>query len=489
MSKRRNIVRNPKVENLEARIVLGFVWNAPNDEWPVPVYSTCCPGSPGISDTPNVNGKFSSSQTEAPVRHSDGLPVIFTDDLGDSLAPMGINWGHTRSWSGLNNSSLNGNGWAIGELPYVVVAGGTSGANLPGGTLGIGPYSGTELDDRLSVVYGGSTSYAFSIPTSSPYTNYAPWGDIKITFEQTPDPTPALKLTDANGNVVEFYDVRRDGSNKPVTGSMATNMSSKYGKFKSYTSADGSVFISSNYDGNGYLTSLTISDSVAGSVVRIVYAYDTVTNDLVTAASATPPELLETVTLERSNGSGGWISVRRTNYTYYTGRLWNGSSWQNDPNGRLGDLKLAVVQDAVISGSTTWETIDTKYYRYYKLTGESYANGADGPTNDSATTGGPEPIQPRADISYNPNSPSPFDIKVMSGLKTVIEGESFARMAAAFPSYESASDDDIMSFVNHYFEYERWGDHVGADGGTTFGSEYWNNNESDDIRTRYRLGS
>ena len=489
MSKRRNIVRNPKVENLEARIVLGFVWNAPNDEWPVPVYSTCCPGSPGISDTPNVNGKFSSSQTEAPVRHSDGLPVIFTDDLGDSLAPMGINWGHTRSWSGLNNSSLNGNGWAIGELPYVVVAGGTSGANLPGGTLGIGPYSGTELDDRLSVVYGGSTSYAFSIPTSSPYTNYAPWGDIKITFEQTPDPTPALKLTDANGNVVEFYDVRRDGSNKPVTGSMATNMSSKYGKFKSYTSADGSVFISSNYDGNGYLTSLTISDSVAGSVVRIVYAYDTVTNDLVTAASATPPELLETVTLERSNGSGGWISVRRTNYTYYTGRLWNGSSWQNDPNGRLGDLKLAVVQDAVISGSTTWETIDTKYYRYYKLTGESYANGADGPTNDSATTGGPEPIQPRADISYNPNSPSPFDIKVMSGLKTVIEGESFARMAAAFPSYESASDDDIMSFVNHYFEYERWGDHVGADGGTTFGSEYWNNNDSYDIRTSYRLGS
>ncbi len=489
MSNRRNIVRNPKVENLEARIVLGFVWNAPNDEWPVPVYSTCCPGSPGISDTPNVIGKFSSSQTEAPVRHYDGLPVIFTDDLGDSLAPLGINWGHTRSWSGLNNSSLNGNGWAIGELPYVVVTGTVNDGGIPGGALGAGYLSGTENDVRLSVVAGGSTSYTFAVPTSSPYTNYAPWGDMKISLQQTPDPTPALKLTDANGNVVEFYDVRRDGSNKPITGSMATDLSSKYGKFKSYTSADGTVFIGTNYDGNGYLTSVTISDSVAGSVVRIVYAYDSVTNDLVTAASATPPELLETVTLERSNGSGGWISVRRTNYTYYTGRVWNGSSWQNDPNGRLGDLKLAEVQDAVISGTTTWETVDTKYYRYYKFTGETYSGGAEGPTNNSATTGGPAPVEPRRDMTYSSTSPDAMDAKVMSGLKTVIEGPSFSRMVAEIPNYDAASDDDIESYVNHFFKYERWADHVGAGGFYGLGADIRNSGSNYDIRIGYRLGS
>ena len=194
---------------------------------------------------------------------------------------------------------------------------------------------------------------------------------------------------------------------------MSADLSSKFGRLKSYTTADGTVGVATNYDSGGYLTSLTIADSTAGNVVRLLYGYDTVTNDLVTAASATPPELLQTVTLQHSNGSGGWSLIRRSSYTYYTGRSWSGTTWAFDPNGRLGDLKLAEIQAPASSGSS-WETIDTKYYRYYKFTGESYSDGAAGPTNDSATTGGPDPLNTRNGVTYDPDSPNGYDARVSS---------------------------------------------------------------------------
>ena len=487
-SKRQRLAWIPRIENLEKRVVLGFVWNAPVDEWPVPTFPTCCPGSPGVSTTRYTLDKLHSSQTSAPVRHYDGTPVIFTDDLGGALTPFGLKWGQTRSWSGLNNSSLNGNGWSIDEIPYIIVTGTVNEGGAPGASLGTGYLSGTENDLRISVVAGGTTAFTFQVPTSSPYTSYAPWGDQQIRLGLTPDPTPALRLTDAEGNIMEFYDVRRDSNNKPVTGSMSADLSSKYGKLKSYTSADGTVGIVTDYGTNGYLTSLTVADSTAGAVERLLYSYSTVTNDLVASASATPPELLQAVTLQRPNGSGGWSSIRRSSYTYYTGRSWSGTAWTNDPNGRLGDLKLAEVQTPGSSGAT-WDTIDTKYYRYYKFTGESFDGGSQGPTNHSATTGGPAPLKPRGDMAYNPASPNILDAKVSSGLKTVVEGASFARLAASLPDYAAASDNDIKPYVDHYFKYERWADHVGSDGITWMGSDFWNNNDNHEFRIGYRIST
>ncbi len=498
--KRRHVSRSPRLENLEQRIVLGFVWNGPYDEAPPPVApppADCgCGGggggggSIGIEKTKNQTNTGSSA-TANPVRHFDGAPIIFTDDLGGGASPFGFSWGHTRSWSGLNNSSPNGNGWAVGELPYVVVAGGTDGSTMPGGVLGDGALAGTENDLRLSVVSGGTSAYTFRVPTSGPYASFSPLGDQKIKLETTPDPTPALRLTDAQGNVLEFYDVRRDVNDKPLAGSMAANLPLKYGKFKSYTAADGSTQVVANYDSGGLVTSVTVSDS-AGAVGRIVYSYATVTNDLVTAATATPPELLASVTLQRSDGAGGWRPVRRTLYTYYTGRKSNGSGgWTNDPNGRLGDLQLARVEDAVQSGgSVIWETVDNKYYRYYKFTGEVYSLNQDaaGPTNNSGTTGGPDPLQPGT-WGYNPAAPTGYNARVSSGLKTVVEGTAFARLAAAVPDYLAASDEIIKTYVNHFFKYERWADHVGADGSPSNGSDPRNGNNSWDWRTGYRLGT
>ncbi|HEV2292459.1 MAG TPA: RHS repeat-associated core domain-containing protein [Tepidisphaeraceae bacterium] len=149
----------------------------------------------------------------------------------------------------------------------------------------------------------------------------------------------------------------------------------------------------------------------------------------------------------------------------------NTPNGDNDPHGRLGDLKLAEVKDA--SGAT----IDTSYYRYYKFTGEGDALViSKGPTNQHATTGGPAPVNPA--YGYDPNNPDSYNIFVQSGLKSVTKGASFDRLAAAVTSYESASDGAIEPYVNNYFEYERWADHFGTGAGDNWS---W--------RTGYRLGT
>ncbi|WP_406694559.1 hypothetical protein V5E97_26160 [Singulisphaera sp. Ch08] len=490
MSGRRRKPYSGTVETLEARIVLGYFSSDPIDETSLPPGPTCCPGSPMYAPQPN-SGPGRSSATEKPVRNFDGTAVIFTADLQASASPFGLPWGHTRTWSGLNNSGPNGNGWAISELPYVVIGGGTNGTSHPGDPPGGGVMPGTDYDDRLSVIAGGTTTYTFSIPSTGPYTSYAPWGAELSKLEFIPNPSPALRLTDPHGNITEFYDVRRDTNDKPVAGSMAEDLPQKYGRFKSYTSANGTTKSTASYDVNGYLTSVTFNDTATGDAGRLSYAYTSVTNDLVAAAAGATAQLLASVTLERPDGLSGWIAVQRAQYTYYTGRVSDGlGGWLNDPDGRLGDLKLAQIDNASGSGgSITWHGVDTKYYRYYKFTGESNYVTSKGPTNASATTGGPNPIQP-AYGSYNPISPDPLDMLVFSGLKTVVEGAEYARMAAAIPGYQTASDSSLKPYVNHYFKYERWADHVGADGNPTwYGSDYWNWNINYHWRTGYRLGT
>jgi RHS repeat-associated protein len=298
-----------------------------------------------------------------------------------------------------------------------------------------------------------------------------------------------LKLTDSFGNVTEFFDVRRasdetnssdpyysirtSDADRPVAHSAALNLNQKYGKFKRYISADGSIEVAANYDSNGYLTSVTRSDLSVASGNRPVerYRYDytgdsgfaTLTNDLVTSASQTPPRLIARVTLERSsNGGSSWSTVRLVDYTYYTGRVSSGGGFVNDSNGRLGDLKLAEVKDA--AGSV----IDTKYYRYYKFTGEGDITVlSKGPTNQHATTGGPDPVNP-AD-GYDPDNPDYYNVYVTSGLKSVTEGASFSRLAANHSDYSNATDTQLKTYLDNYFEYERWGDHVGTGASDNYG--------------------
>src|SRR4051812_5288383 len=195
----RHIAQRPRLEILEPRIVLGYVSGDRIDESPNPIAPIECPCNIVATPEPNTHPPTSVS-TVMPVRDFDGTPFLFSSDLPGAAAPYGLTWGHTRSWSGLNNSGPNGNGWAIGEMPYLVVGGGTNGASSPGGSPGSGYLDGTESDDRITLVLGGTATYTFEIEDASPgatYTSYATWGDSRLKLEWAPDPSHALRLTDS----------------------------------------------------------------------------------------------------------------------------------------------------------------------------------------------------------------------------------------------------------------------------------------------------
>ena len=192
--------------------------------------------------------------------------------------------------------------------------------------------------------------------------------------------------------------------------------------------------------------------------------------------------------------------VQQALYSYYTG--WDSTGFTNDPNGRLGDLKSVTTEDITLTNGTIVVTGVTgqDYYRYYKFTGEAnYLSSpqdpltSTGPTNDKDTTGGPNPIQEAYGsdgILGDANSSNPFpDVIIWSGIKTIVDGTSFDRLAAAVPSYQSASDAQIQPFVNSFFNYERWNDHVGADGFSGWGTPGYNQNTDAFVREEYRLGT
>ncbi|HXE51757.1 MAG TPA: hypothetical protein VN541_02035, partial [Tepidisphaeraceae bacterium] len=60
-----------------------------------------------------------SAGTEAPINAFGGMPRISSTDLQSNA--FGLNWGISRSWIGMNDTGPIGNGWAIGEMPYLSV--------------------------------------------------------------------------------------------------------------------------------------------------------------------------------------------------------------------------------------------------------------------------------------------------------------------------------------------------------------------------------
>src|SRR5262249_48068158 len=156
---------------------------------------------------------------------------------------------------------------------------------------------------RISVVAGGTNAYTFVVPSSGIATSYTPWGAQKTRLDWAPGPTAVLRLTDSHGNVTEFYDVYRDPSGRSAPHSLGIDLPRKYGRFKSYTSASGTSSVATTYDAAGYLTTVTRSDLVTGNTEQFIYAYATVTNDLVTAAQGTAAQLVTSVTLQRPDGT------------------------------------------------------------------------------------------------------------------------------------------------------------------------------------------
>lgn len=434
----------------------------------------CCNGNhSSYIDLGNITEPTPAATTGDPIRLFDGFPQLASADL--QSAGLGSGFGVTRSWTGLNESGPVGNGWTVAELPYLVVGGSTqffsSGVEQSSGDAG-------SADDYVSLVEGGTAAFTFTIPdpnslNSSIYTNLTPRGTEPLQLKAL---NGTMQLTDAAGNVLTFSDVYRqpdiNGQQRPAplnnpAASGITASGSSYGQFKSFTGTNG-ITVTANTVNPGQSNQqliLTRQDSTSGAQERYVYQYGTVSNSLGgSALLVTSVQFQQWIT-----SSSQWVAVRTAAYTYYQGdgRDTAGNT-VNTADGRLGDLELVTVTD---SGSNV---LSRAYYRYYKLTGTSNNVSSIGPTNNPQTTGGGPPLQPawsnQAPYSSGAtNSNNPYaDVQVSSGLKMVVEGPSFDRMAAAFPSnpagYLTATDASLVQYANDYFKYERWGDIAGADG-------------------------
>ena len=85
-----------------------------------------------------------------------------------------------------------------------------------------------------------------------------------------------------------------------------------------------------------------------------------------------------------------------------------------------------------------------------------------------------------------------MDNYVFSGLKTVVQGASFDRLAAAVPGFQTSTDVQIQSYVNNFFNYERWDDHEGMDGmsgSDPFGAAGYNGGNDARWMEEYMMGT
>jgi RHS repeat-associated protein len=185
-----------------------------------------------------------------------------------------------------------------------------------------------------------------------------------------------FRLLFPNGEMMEFYDF--DQTDHPP------------GIFKSFTTIGGQVLSVTSY---ARTSPAEVQRTLGSTIESFLYAHNA-------------HNQLTSVTLRRKVGSGSWTSIRRVVYAYYG----TGSS-----DGLHGDLKTAELQQ--LSG-TTWQTLTTRYYRYYIDTagGKGFAHG----------------------------------------LKFVLDPEAFRRLSAD-PSVSdpfTASDATVAQYADYYFEYD-----------------------------------
>jgi hypothetical protein len=305
----------------------------------------------------------------APVRYFDGTVKLSTADLKSS--GFGAGWGQSRSWT--NTSGYTG----------VVTSGGSS----PGGQNGSGmvvsqlPFVLTNNDFTSAVVVlsGSSALFFDDVNGSNPTPHF-------FVQDKLSHPNGEFVLTTPTGDQLHFYD---------FTGAPSFN---RWGKFKGMTDALGDVTTVTAWTSDGRQAEVQRS-TPAGQSPQITesYLYSYV-------PSGNNAGLLANVTLRRQVNGGAWNTVRQVAYDYYTNA---------DTFGNAGDLKTAVIQDGA------GNTIDTKYYRYYKdSSGSGYTDG----------------------LKYLFNPPS------FTRLQAHLVGSGYTPF--------TAPDNMVAAYADNYFEYD-----------------------------------
>jgi RHS repeat-associated protein len=451
-----------QLEHLEPRLALAAT-NCPDTSSDLPTAPdpTTCP-SPfaaglQLQADPAASAALISRQTTAPIDAYSGVAAISAVDV--SAGGFGATLAHTRTWSGMNNTGRNGNGWATTSQPYLIVY----------NTFN----PSTKANDRPVIGYVESSQnmILFDATGSGPWVGRF-YGGQTLSY----DPTNARwTVRDAVGTSLVFNDLPRDAS-----GALSANPTVGYanqalfGAIVSRTDPGGAV-TTWTYGTTGATANLPVTiertDAATGAAQRLAYGYANVTNSLGGAAV-----LISAVTLEmRATSSASYVAIRSATYDYYTGEGTDAAY------GRFGDLELVTTRDGAASGPA----IDHSYYRYSKLWG--YVRKPDkGPLNDLGTTGGTDMTYPRYTSAWNDpyyNFYQNPDNNLWSGLTVVVGGSAYARMAANVASYATATTTALTPYADHVFRYDRWGDarwNYETYATTDFASNYH-------VYTRYRV--
>jgi hypothetical protein len=154
-----------------------------------------------------------AATTSAPITALNGLPIVSASDLQSDA--FGLSWGIDRSWIGMDDTGPVGNGWAIGQLPYLTVT------EPNYSRYGILDSAQQSVEDRVNLVEGGGDGFAFRIaPTGSARSDFNSFasldGEPLALKSGTDGSVPVMMLTDAAGDVTEFYDAQRDSSGRPI---------------------------------------------------------------------------------------------------------------------------------------------------------------------------------------------------------------------------------------------------------------------------------
>ena len=251
---------------------------------------------------------------------------------------FGMPWGHARTWTGYNEASQNGNGWAVSGLPYL--------------TLDRNEYDGHAAIVRVN---DGAATYDFdglgmqATAFAARDGQNAHLSYVAPTTDGSGNKLPGeFRLTDAGGNVTTFYELPRvtyDGGygdyarlfagaglvqeattqwTDPTTKAVLTGPSSgtaaayRFGGFKGYVSASSRLAVTTEHDAAGNLTGVVRTDG-SGQYERFRYVYSNWSNTLGTLGGSA--DLVQSVSLQKgTSASGPWTTVRAAAYDYYTGQ-------------------------------------------------------------------------------------------------------------------------------------------------------------------------
>ena len=276
-----------------------------------------------VQSNPNATGTVDAAVSIAPVRYTDGHPVMQVTDLASQ--GFGKIYGVTRSWSpDMTGTGSLGNHWFLNQMPQLVQES-TADANRPSGATATIILVGSGTDQRWFDFFSGTGWVE----------RYG--GQDLLASGTDPDGKSVYILTDSTGTQTHFFD-------------FSSGNGSQKGQFRSSYDPYGNVTQVTSTDGSGEISEVQRANGT--TIESWLYTYDTLGG----------ASLITNVKLRRSTDSGTtYYTVFQDQYNYYA----SGAS-----NGNVNDLKSVQIREGgpgTLTGSLTTGTGLTLNQPYYTM--------------------------------------------------------------------------------------------------------------------------